>query len=63
MSLNVRIKRLERQQNLTNGMALIFLEAGETNEEAYRRTYQEGSKKPKTVVYIDPINGGYRGVA
>jgi hypothetical protein len=54
MSLNVRIKRLERQQNLTNGIVIIFLEAGETNEEAYRRMYPEGRRKPKTVVYIDP---------
>lgn len=56
MSIDARIKKLERQHDLTYGTAIIYLEDGETNEEAYRRTYPEGSKKPKTVVYLDSID-------
>ena len=50
MSLDTRIKKLERRQDLKEGTAIIFVEDGETNEEAYRRTYPESSKKPKAVV-------------
>jgi hypothetical protein len=56
MSLGTRIKKLEQRQDLIDGIALIFVNDGETNDEAYRRTYPEESKKPKTVVYLDPID-------
>jgi hypothetical protein len=56
MSLNARIKKLERRQDLEGSTAIIYVEDGETNDESYRRTYTEGSKKPKTVVYLDSID-------
>ena len=56
MSLDTRIRKLEQRQDLKKGTAIIFVEDGETNEEAYRRTYPEGNKKPKAVVYLDAID-------
>jgi hypothetical protein len=56
MPLDTRIKKLERRQDLVGGIALIFVEDGETNEEGYRRTYPGGSKQPKAVVYLVSID-------
>ena len=56
MSLDTRIKKLERRHDVKEGTAVIFVKDGETNEEAYRRTYPDGSKKPKAVVYLDAID-------
>jgi hypothetical protein len=39
MSLDARIKKLERRHDMKEGTAVIFVKDGETNEETYRRTY------------------------
>lgn len=56
MSIDTRIKKLEQRHDLKEGTAIVFVVDGETNEEAYHRTYPEGSKKPKAVVYLDAID-------
>jgi hypothetical protein len=52
MNIKSRIERLEAEAEY-KGYALIYVNDGETNDEAYRRySPDDTQKKPKSVVYL-----------
>lgn len=53
--LKNRVLKIEQEQKPT-GLVLIAVNAGETNEAAYQRYFPAGSIKPKTVIYVSPLD-------
>ncbi len=52
MSIKARLEKLE-QGNKPRGFVVIAVNANESNEDAYKRHFDDVSIKPKTVVFAN----------
>ena len=55
MSIKTRLDKLE-QDNQPNGLIVIAVNDGESNEDAYKRRFPDGSTKPKQVIYANALD-------
>ncbi len=54
-NLKNRVFKIEQSKG-SIGLVIIAVNEGETKEAAYQRCFPDESKKPKAVVYIDPLD-------
>ncbi len=53
--LKNRVLKIEQSKDPA-GPVLIVVKECETNEQAYIRSFPDASKKPKTIIYLSPLD-------
>lgn len=58
MSIKNRVCKIEQQINGNKRLSFVAVMDGETNEQAYKRCFADGSAKPKHVIYASALDLG-----